>query len=53
MFKEASCRGCAAKLHYTENDVQERHGRDYSGGSDGEEYIVCPQCNNKVILRSW
>ncbi len=33
--KHAVCRHCAAKLEYTQRDVKERHGKDYSGGSDG------------------
>lgn len=51
--KKITCRGCASELEYTESDVQERYGKDYSGGPDGCEYIVCPSCSKQVIIRSW
>ncbi len=53
VLKEISCRGCGAKLRYGKSDVKERHGTDYSGGPDGEEYIECPRCAHRVIIRSW
>lgn len=51
--KKATCRNCAAKLEYTQSEVKRREGVDYSGGSDGQEWIVCPRCNGNVVLRSW
>ena len=45
--------GCGATLEYVPNDVKTRNGTDYSGGPDGEEWIDCPNCNKKVILKSW
>ncbi len=53
VVKHVVCRGCGAKLEYVPNDVKERHGHDYSGGSDGSEWIDCPKCSKQVILRSW
>lgn len=53
VFEGCTCRKCASKLRYTLNDVLEYHGKDYSGGPDGKEWIVCPNCWNEVILRSW
>ena len=53
VLKETSCRGCGARLQYGMNEVQTRNGTDYSGGPDGEDYIMCPRCGNKVVLRSW
>lgn len=48
-----SCRKCAAKIEYVENEVQEYSGRDYSGGSDGHTWVDCPSCGKKIILTSW
>ncbi len=53
VFKKAVCRNCAAELEYTPSEVKARHGKDYSGGADGQEWIDCPRCGKKVILRSW
>lgn len=51
--KRIACSNCGATLEYTPNDVKERNGRDYSGGPDGEEYINCPNCRKRAIIRSW
>lgn len=53
VLKQAVCRGCAAILEYTKSEVKERHGKDYSGGADGQEWIDCPRCHSQVVLRSW
>jgi RNase P subunit RPR2 len=52
-YKTITCRNCASVLEYTQSEVQEYHGKDYSGGSDGQEWILCPDCGKKVIIRSW
>jgi RNase P subunit RPR2 len=51
--KRTTCRNCAAVLEYTPSEVKEYHGKDYSGGSDGKEWIDCPRCGTQVVLRSW
>lgn len=51
--KRATCENCGAILEYMPAEVMERHGRDWSGGSDGEEWINCPRCQDKVVLRAW
>lgn len=51
--KKALCKNCGAILEYNKIDVKEYHGVDYSGGSDGKEWIDCPQCNTEVILKAW
>lgn len=48
-----TCKGCASILEYTKSEVKQCNGRDYSGGSDGQEWIDCPKCGKKVIIRSW
>jgi RNase P subunit RPR2 len=52
-IKRITCRHCAARLEYVPRDVQEINSKDYSGGSDGYFYIVCPRCNHEVIISSW
>ena len=52
-FKQVTCEHCAAILQYTLHEVKRRDGKDYSGGADGEEWINCPRCSNKVVLKSW
>lgn len=51
--KRVVCRNCSTELEYTQSEVQRRDGKDWTGGSDGDESIVCPSCGKKVILRSW
>lgn len=53
VVKEVVCYHCGATLEYVSNDVKEYHGRDWSGGPDGREWIVCPNCHKDVTLRSW
>lgn len=53
VVKQVLCLNCGVKLEYVPNDVKKVDGRDYSGGSDGHEFINCPSCSKKVILRSW
>lgn len=51
--KRATCRNCGAILKYWPREVKQRDGTDYGGGPSGEEWIDCPRCSKKVILRSW
>lgn len=50
---EVTCQSCDSKLRYHDGEVKKYHGRDYSGGADGKEWIDCPVCGQEVILRSW
>ncbi len=51
--KRVTCRGCAAIIEYKQCEVQESHGTDYGGGPDGAEWVNCPNCGDKAIIRSW
>lgn len=53
IVKQIVCRHCGATLEYVPNDVKSRHGTDYGGGPDGCEWVDCPNCNKKAIIRSW
>jgi uncharacterized protein with PIN domain len=52
-MKITVCRNCATRLEYTQSEVKEYHGVDYSGGPDGREWIDCPKCHKEVVLKSW
>ena len=51
--KRTECESCGALVGYVKNDIHAYHGTDMSGGPDGQEWINCPQCKKKIILRSW
>ena len=53
VLKEIVCSNCGATLTYVPNEVQSYNGTDYSGGSDGCEWVDCPNCNKKAIINSW
>jgi hypothetical protein len=47
------CPHCAFVIAYLQKDVKEYSGRDWAGGSDGQEWVNCGNCNEKIIIRSW
>jgi hypothetical protein len=51
--KKAVCKDCGATLGYVPNDIKEYNGHDYGGGPDGCQWIDCPECGKRVILKSW
>ena len=51
--KRCKCKNCGAKLAYADTDVKEYSGTDYGGGPDGQTWIDCPNCSERVILTSW
>ena len=53
VVKKRVCRSCGVTVEYLPIDVQTRNGTDWSGGPDGEDYVMCPKCGKKIILRSW
>ena len=53
VLKEIVCVNCGATLSYTPNEVRSVHGTDIGGGPDGQEWIDCPNCTKKAIIRSW
>jgi len=53
VVKQVVCRHCGSTLEYVPSNVKEYHGKDYSGGSDGYEWVDCPHCSKKAIIRSW
>lgn len=54
VMKSVTHSNCGAILRYRESEVVTLwSGKDYSGGPDGAEGFVCPQCSEKVIIRRW
>ena len=51
--KKVICNDCGSTIGYTKNDIKVYSGTDISGGPDGQEWIVCPDCGKNIILRSW
>lgn len=53
VVKQIVCKSCGVTLEYLPIEVKVYNGTDYGGGPEGHEWIDCPQCQNKVILKSW
>lgn len=53
IVKIIDCRSCGVKLSYVPYEVQKISGKDYGGGPDGKEFIICPNCGREVTIRSW
>ena len=53
VVKKIVCRNCGVTLEYVPNDVRRYDGTDYSGGPDGCEWVDCPKCSKRAIIRSW
>ena len=44
---------CGATLEYLPIDVKSHHYRDYDGSGDTDYYIVCPHCNQRVMVKGY
>lgn len=53
VVKELVCRHCGATLEYTPTDVRSCHGTDLGGGPDGQEWVDCPNCKERAVIRNW
>lgn len=54
LAKICSCKHCGSIVKYYPIEVKTLwEGRDYSGGSDGAEGIVCPGCSNNIVTKAW
>lgn len=49
LYKRITCRKCASILQYLPIDLKSRTSKDYGGGTDYVEFIVCPTCANEVV----
>jgi DNA-directed RNA polymerase subunit RPC12/RpoP len=53
VVKEAVCRNCGATLNYVPADIKKEVNTDYTGDKDISYHIVCPPCNNKVLVKGY
>jgi hypothetical protein len=52
--KRAVCHaGCGKTVAYVPNDVKRYDGTDIGGGPDGCEWVDCPGCGKRIVIRSW
>jgi len=51
VVKECICQNCGETLAYVPNDLKEDYSSDYTGSKDYFNYIECPNCNKRIILR--
>jgi hypothetical protein len=45
-------KSCGAKIGYYENETKSAVHEDYGGGRDTWYYIICPNCNKRVEVKS-
>lgn len=51
-----TCRYCSSHLEYLPKEVQVVHVLRWADNLEtlsGHEYIVCPSCGVKVVLKQW
>ena len=46
------CKNCGALLSYTVDDVREEEKYISQRDSYTQKYIMCQQCNNKIVLEA-
>lgn len=51
-IKTLSCKNCASVLEYTEAELEEYSGTDYSGYGYTNYYLRCPNCGHDILVRA-
>jgi hypothetical protein len=53
--ERVACADCKAVIAYLPEEVEERHGKDYSGGPDGWRRVKCPRpgCPGHGYIERW
>lgn len=49
-IRKITCPNCKAKLQYEQEDIQQEIVTALLGEDETREYIICPDCENKIIL---
>lgn len=49
---QIECNNCGALLSYTKEDVKESEEFLSQRNSYIQRYIICPQCNERIVLNS-
>ena len=47
------CDFCGAQLRYSVDDIKEHESYISQRDSYSEKYIICPDCNSKVIVKGY
>lgn len=47
------CDQCGVTLQFYPVDIQQHKSVDYTGDPCGHDYIKCPNCEHKIVLKSW
>jgi len=47
---KVTCPSCKAKLQYEQEDIQKEIIPALLGEDEIKNYIICPDCGNKIIL---
>ena len=48
--KKVTCPSCMAKLQYEQEDIQEEIIPSLLGDDEIRQYIICPDCEDKIFL---
>jgi len=51
--KTITCKYCGCSIGYIYSDIKTETYTDYTGGKDTTDYILCPKCSMKLIVRAW
>ena len=53
--KSVECDSCGAEIGYLPEEVEQRSGRDMSGGPDGFKRVKCPRpgCPGHGYIERW
>lgn len=49
-IRKITCPNCKAKLQYEQEDIQQEIVTSFLGENEIRKYIICPDCENKIIL---
>lgn len=50
--KELTCKSCGCLFSYEAEDIKFEDKPSVVGGMHREDYIECPQCENKIVLKA-
>lgn len=51
-YLRLTCNACKSLIEYTRSEVKRgEFNMDYLGDSDTEDYIDCPSCQHKCIIK--
>lgn len=48
-----SCNNCASNLEYVKNDIIDESYTDIDGSRGSQGVVICPDCDGKIVVRTW